>query len=397
MPPRAGKSYIISLFCSWWLGKYPTLSVMRNTGTARLYRKFSYDVRAILKKMEFKTIFPKVTLSSDKQNVDGWNTNQSLQVGYFGNGVGGDIIGFGANIAISDDLFKDMGAALSETVRESVDMWKQSAHNSRMETNCPEIFIGTRWSKLDEIGKAIDAGDIDIEVTIPALVDVDGTLKSFCENVKTTDEYMKIKDRTDQMIFDAEYMQQPGELTGTLFPESELHHFAPFDIPAEYKYIAVDPADTGGDNLSAPMLVLYEGRIYVTTTMYTTAGTDVTKPELVERIISNKVNHVEVEGNSGWILFGKAVRASVQERKGNTEVRIIKNTANKQVRILAQSAFIRNHFCFLEEKYRDDQYRKFMKVLCAYMRDGSTKADDAPDSLAMGAVYYLKNFPDIWK
>ena len=35
MPPRAGKSYLISLFCAWWLGKLPEMSVMRNSSTAR--------------------------------------------------------------------------------------------------------------------------------------------------------------------------------------------------------------------------------------------------------------------------------------------------------------------------------------------------------------------------
>src|SRR5674476_169881 len=30
-PPRAGKSYIISLFCAWLIGKYPTDSIMRNS------------------------------------------------------------------------------------------------------------------------------------------------------------------------------------------------------------------------------------------------------------------------------------------------------------------------------------------------------------------------------
>src|SRR5689334_6383852 len=49
MPPRSGKSYLGSLFCAWTLGKNPTESVMRNTCTARLYEKFSYDTRAIVR------------------------------------------------------------------------------------------------------------------------------------------------------------------------------------------------------------------------------------------------------------------------------------------------------------------------------------------------------------
>ena len=89
MPPRAGKSYITSLFCAWTLGRNPTESVMRNTCTATLFIKFSYDVRAILKTEQFQQVFPSVRLSDDKKNLGGWNTNTSKMVGYFGAGVGG--------------------------------------------------------------------------------------------------------------------------------------------------------------------------------------------------------------------------------------------------------------------------------------------------------------------
>ena len=48
LPPRAAKSYITTMFCAWTLGRNPTESIMRNTCTATLYLKFSYDVRNLL-------------------------------------------------------------------------------------------------------------------------------------------------------------------------------------------------------------------------------------------------------------------------------------------------------------------------------------------------------------
>ena len=76
---------------------------MRNACTATLYLKFSYDVRNIVKSDKFKEVFPSVQLSDDKANLQGWNTNYAKQVSYFGAGVGGTIIGFGAdNIAVTD-------------------------------------------------------------------------------------------------------------------------------------------------------------------------------------------------------------------------------------------------------------------------------------------------------
>ena len=137
MPPRAGKSYITTLFCAWVLGRNPSESVMRNTCTATLYLKFSYDVRNVLKTNKFKAVFKSVTLSDDKANLLGWNTNESRQVGYFGAGVGGTIIGFGATkLAITDDLYRGLEDALSDTTNDKIITWKEATHDSRLERNC---------------------------------------------------------------------------------------------------------------------------------------------------------------------------------------------------------------------------------------------------------------------
>lgn len=418
MPPRAGKSYITSLFCAWWLGKFPALSVMRNCCTSTLYVKFSYDVRAIIKDPRYQKIFPSAKLSADKQNIDGWNLTTAKQVSYFGAGVGGTIIGFGANLALYDDLYKDISAARSETVLESTDMWKQSAHNSRMEKNCPEIGIGTRWSQRDEIGKANEAGKIDIEISIPALaVGEDGQLESFCEDVKSTEEYLKIKEDTDEEIWEAEYMQNPIEIKGLLFPKSQLKFYDPEHLErmiaqkkklegeydgAGYKYQHIDPADTGGDFLSAPVCNLLDKAIYVSDVVFNTDGTDVTIPTLVELICNQKLNAVEIEGNSGWRLFGVEVRNKVTEEppagRGyeDCEIRIIKNSTNKETRILAESAFIKNHFYFRSDYEKVPEYRMFIKKLTSYMREGKNQEDGAPDSLAGCAKHFKTRFSHLW-
>ena len=394
MPPRAGKSYVTSLFCAWWLGRNPELCVMRNTVTSALYRKFSYDVRNIIRSKRYQNVFPKIRLAEDKQNIDGWSLTSSKQGAYFGGGVGTNIIGFGANLAITDDLYSGFEQALSEVYNDKVMQWKQGSHDSRKEKGCPEIFIGTRWSKNDVIGQAQTSGDIDVQITIPALVEG----KSFCEDVKTTEEYLKIKDEVDETIWEAEYMQEPIEAKGLLFPMSELKTFAPGDLPGqpEFKYLGIDPADSGHDDTSAPQCDLYGNGIYVTGVLYNNHGTDVNIPALVESIVSRKTNACEIEGVSAWILFAKDVRNKVQERYQDCDIRIIKNTTNKNVRILAQSAFIKNHFYFLKEEFWTPEYRKFMKVLTSYLREGGSKKDDAPDSLAMAAAYFVRNFNHLW-
>lgn len=392
MPPRAGKSYLTSLFCSWWLGNNPELAVMRNTVTSTLYRKFSYDVRNIIRSPKYQNVFPQIKLSDDKQNIDGWSLTTSKQGAYFGGGVGTNIIGFGANLAITDDLYSGFEQALSEVYSEKVLQWKQGSHDSRKEKNCPEIYIGTRWSKNDVIGKVIESGDIDVQITIPALIDG----KSFCEDVKTTEEYLKIKSEVDDTIWESEYQQEPIEAKGLLFPKSELKFYDDVDLSkAEYKFMYVDPADEGGDYNSAPICYLIGDRVYVPGVLFNKNGTDQNIPDLVERICSDKIEAVEVEGNSAWILFGKDLRAKVQDRF-EAEIRVIKNTTNKQTRIIAQSAFIKNHFYFWSGYESDPQYRQFIKNLTSYLREGKSLHDDAPDSMAGCAQHFKNRFAHLW-
>jgi hypothetical protein len=398
MPPRAGKSYITSLFCAWWLGKFPQLTVMRNACTSRLYEKFSRDVRAIVQKPTFRAVFPGVALDPGIQSVEGWALQNSRQnMSYFGAGTGGTIIGFGANLAVSDDLYKSFADALSPRVNETTHEWKDGAHDSRKEKNCPEIYIGTRWLKRDIIGVALDRGRIDRHVKIPAMVDGE----TFCADVNSTKYYLQTKEDVDAVIWEAEYMQEPGDLIGALFPLSELKFFnsETVDLAAlcEHKLVYVDPADEGGDNLAAPLGYLVGDRIYIPRAICNNFGTAVNELACADLINSEKAHAVRMEGNSAWKLFAKDVKKHVLEKNPDCDFRVLINSRHKGTRILAQSGFIKNRFIFDANYAKDQDYNRFIKVLTSYMRDGGdNQADDPADALAGMAEYYRKTFPDIF-
>ena len=63
MPPRAGKSYISSLFIAWMYGHFPEESVMRNCCSDTLYNKLSYDTRDVVKSRRFKEILQTQSLA----------------------------------------------------------------------------------------------------------------------------------------------------------------------------------------------------------------------------------------------------------------------------------------------------------------------------------------------
>jgi len=380
MPPRSGKSYITSLFAAFWLAQFPELSVMRNSCTSSLYQKFSYDTREIIRSVKFKEVFPEIQLQSDRQNLDGWSLSTSKQVGYFGAGVGGTIIGFGANIAITDDLYKSMQDALSSNTNKFVKLWKESAHDSRKEKNCPEIFIGTRWTKDDIIGEATDKKHFHKAISIPALIDG----KSFCEDVKSTAEYLQIKERISKSTWEAEYMQNPLGLEGLLMPLESLRWGSLQTIQPDFNLSVGDPADQGGDKYSMPFVsvLAQDGQIacYVRDVIHSTAGIEANTSRIIDKAQQNKTEQVFIESNG----VGLAAVLMLKKQIGqHVKITAFPSTVNKDVRILSHYEFVQRYFIFDRAKYdNDNEYRAFVSDLCSYTTEGDNKhRKDAIDVL----------------
>ena len=387
MPPRAGKSYITTLYSAWALGKSPQESIMRNTCTATLYLKFSYDVRNVVKTEKFQKVFPNVKLSDDKANLQGWNTNQSKQVGYFGAGVGGTIIGFGATkLAITDDLYRGLEDALSDTTNYKILQWKEATHDSRLERTCSRIDIGTRWSIKDVIGQNMDANRYDLSIVIPAL---DSEGKSFCEDVMSTDQYEDIRGRINPDIWSAEYMQEPVDLKGRLF--SGLNKVQTIDKTKIEGYVGyIDVSDQGADFTAMAIGGIIGNQVYIVDYVFTQANTDITLPLCAEKLNQWGVKYCRVESNSMGAMFSRHL-----QKLTKTQILQVNNTTNKITRIIMESAFIINSFHFLEVNSID--YHQFINNVESFSKEGKNKHDDAPDCLA-GLSMFLKGlFPKLFQ
>jgi predicted phage terminase large subunit-like protein len=387
MPPRAGKSYITSLFCAWRLGRNPTTSVMRNTCTATLYLKFSYDVRAIIKSEKFQEIFPDIKLSDDKKNLQGWNLQQSKQVGYFGAGVGGTIIGFGTTLGITDDLYRGIEDAMSDTTNERIIQWKQATHDSRFESGCSRIDIGTRWSLKDVIGQNTEQGIYDQTIVIRALNDKG---ESFCDEVMTSEEYQAKKKHTAPEIWSAEYMQEPVDVGGRLFSDMK------YIDPEEYNEISqakgvdgsiayIDVADQGKDYTAMAIISVVGGQFYLVDYIYNRENTDITIPLCAGMLEKYKVSYCRVESNSMGAMFSRHL-----QRITSSKILQVQNTTNKDTRIIMQSAWLQNMVTYLRRDTRDCNL--FIESVLSYSKDGKNKNDDAPDCLAGLSIFTQSMF-----
>lgn len=384
MPPRAGKSYITSLFCAWVLGRNPEESVMRNTCTASLYLKFSYDVRDIFKSEKFMQVFPLVHLSVDKANLNGWNTNRSKQVGYFGAGVGGTIIGYGASkIAVTDDLYRGLEDALSDTINDRVHQWKEATHDSRFETGCARIDIGTRWSVQDVIGQQMEQGIYDKSLVIPAMNEEN---RSFCEAVMTTDEYKEKKKRTEESIWLAEYMQTPVDLKGRLFNDLQYIDKLPDSMEGYIGYC--DVADQGADYTACAILGVKGNEFYLVDYVFNKANTDITIPLVASLLNKYSVSYCRVESNSMGAMFSRYLQKEVK-----TMILQVQNTTKKETRILMQSAWIQQRIKFYHTG--TNECEQFLQNVLSFSKEGKNKNDDAPDCLAGLSMFAQSMFKSI--
>ena len=358
---------------------------MRNACTATLYLKFSYDVRNIVKSDKFKQVFPNVQLSEDKANLQGWNTNSAKQVSYFGAGVGGTIIGFGAdNIAVTDDLYTGLEQALSDTQNERIIQWKEATHDSRFESGCKRIDIGTRWSLNDVIGRQMNDGMYDKSIVIPALIDG----RSFCESVMTTDEYLDKKKRTEPSIWEAEYMQSPVDIQGRLFNDLKTIPLTDFNSIKDKVQGCIaycDVADAGADFTAFAVMAVVDNEFYLVDYVFNKSNTDITMPLIAEKCAKWNVTYCRVESNSMGAMFARGL-----QKITNSRILPVHNSVNKITRIIMQSVWIQQRITFVNNGTPECEL--FIQNVLHFSKEGKNKNDDAPDCLAGLSIFAQSMF-----
>jgi predicted phage terminase large subunit-like protein len=393
-PPRIGKSYLISLWCAWELGNKPTGCIMRNSCSDTLAEDFSYDIRGwIAGSIKYKQIFPNMELSKDKHRIDNWAVTLADKNSYFCAGVGGTIIGKGCNLAaIIDDSIKNVDEALSEPVLEKKWKWYTAIHKSRLESGCPEIFINTRWSRRDIFGRLDARGFFNPEnrgmkIIIAAL---DDNGESFCPDVKTTKELLEVKNMTDEMIWQAEWQQNPIEAEGILLPIEQLKRFTLDELLAnkETREVKapdairgrVDTAEEGTDYFCSVVAFIYGQKIYIVDVIFTQEGTEITEPKLAQQLIDWHVEVTTVESNFGGKSFARGVKKILVEKDNRCLVKTKVTTRNKETRILMKAAYIKEYFIFRSDYKAGSEYDRFMQSLTNYMKAGNNVHDDANDT-----------------
>jgi predicted phage terminase large subunit-like protein len=150
LPPRSTKSVICSkLFPAWYIGRHPSHEIMSVSHSHALASDFGRSVRDLVNSEDFDKMFHNVRLRADVKAAGRWQTNKGGA--YYAAGVGSQIAGRGANIALLDDVMSEEDA-VSETGRKSIKEWYPSGLRTRVMPNGSIIIINTRYHFDDICG-----------------------------------------------------------------------------------------------------------------------------------------------------------------------------------------------------------------------------------------------------
>ena len=158
MPPRHGKSTLTSnFFPPWLLGHHPDWEIIAASHTQSLALKFSGFIRDMLRDPAYTATFPNTLLNPESQSKEAWDTTK--RGGYLAAGVGTGITGRGAHVLIIDDPVKDMEAADSVTIRDSIWEWYASTAYTRLAPGGGVLGILTLWNEDDWGSRIIEISD----------------------------------------------------------------------------------------------------------------------------------------------------------------------------------------------------------------------------------------------
>ena len=152
-PPRHGKSTITSLyFPAFFLGTNPSKSVILVSYADEFAAEWGRKVRDTID--EHGQRLYGIKIRQDSKSADRWQIAQHGG-GMKTVGIGGGLLGRGADLAVLDDV-QQQEDAFSETIREKAWAWFTGTMLTRLNAGGRIVVIMQRWHELDLVGKILD-------------------------------------------------------------------------------------------------------------------------------------------------------------------------------------------------------------------------------------------------
>ena len=401
LPPGCGKTTIAIFYLTWLAGKIPDKPMLTGSHSNAFIRGV-YDecLRLFDKDGEYlwHDVFPNVSVCNTNAKdcrIDLGKRKRFETLEFTSIGSGNAGLYRAATLLYCDDLVSGIEVALSkERLDKLWELYSTDLRQRKIGDKCKELHIATRWSVHDVIGRLEqNYGDSDRArfIVVPAMDENDESNFDYAYGVGfNTEFYREQRDIMDEVSWKALYMNQPIEREGLLYVADELRRF--YELPKEAPDAIIgvcDTKDKGKDYAFLPAAWVYGEDYYINDCVCDNGLPNVVDARLTEILVRDKVNACRFESNSAGRRVAEKIQQDVKSRGGITHITTKFTTANKETKIIVNSAWVKEHCLFLDESMykRNSDYGRMMEMLCSYTVAGKNKHDDVPDGMAMLAEF----------
>lgn len=399
LPPGVGKSTLALFFITWLGGRHPELPILTGSHNGEFIRG-AYDevLRMIDPQGEYlyNVVFPKAKVyNTNAKNcridLEKGKRFETFQFTTIGSGNAG--LYRAMQLLYCDDLIPGIEVAMSKDRLDNT--WREYTADLRQRkqgARCKELHIATRWSVHDVIGRLERNSNNSSRarfLSVPAL-DAEGKSNfDYPYNLGfTTAMFEEQKRILDDATWRAVYMNEPIEREGQLYAVDELRRFTDLpDLEPDAILGLCDAKDTGTDYCVLPIGYVYGSDIYIYDCVCDNGKPEIVDGKIAACLLRNNTQMAQFESNN----VGGKVAEKIQLRLRNAGARCHITTkfskSNKEMRIISNSPYVKEHFLFLTDSAASVEYRRMLNMLCTYTMYGRNKHDDVPDAFAMFAEY----------
>lgn len=407
MPAGTGKTSCGEFFLSYVMGLQPNKPNLMSSHSGHMTRMFYDAVLNIIQSKEYcwRDVFPKVKFESTNAqaetiNLGRWQPFKTLTCRPIRASLTG--VTRCEGYLYVDDLVSGIEEALSKERLDKLYGEYTTDLKSRKKKKAKEIHIATRWSVHDVIGRIERQYENTDRVRFIAIPDIDPVTGEsnfdYKYDVGFDTKYFKDMEASmDEISYRCMFKSDPIEREGLLYHPEELRRYLgglPVDNDGNPKesdaILAIcDTKDTGTDYNCLLVFYQYGDRHYLEDVVFKNIDPATLDELNSNMLVKHHVQQAQFESNKEGSRTANEVERLVKEKGGTCHITKKYTTQNKETKIIVNSAWVKEHVYFkdVSEYEPRSDYGVFMSQLCSYTQMGKNAHDDAPDTVAMYALF----------
>ena len=259
LPPRAGKSTLVSQHTPLWLlRRHPEWKVVMTSYDGSLTASWARSVRRIVEDNPDLGI----ALAPDGGAYSKWDTVEGG--GVYTTSVRGALTGRGARVMIIDDPVRDFVESHSQVMRQNLWDWWLSVAQTRLEPPYLVLVVMTRWHENDFVGRIFspdhEGNPKEWErLSIPAIAEADDLigrnegeplLSPILDETPRAalERWEDTRRAVGTYTFSAMYQQRPAPARGAIFDAGwwRFWTFDPGKATEDGRVVHLDPSSLTG-------------------------------------------------------------------------------------------------------------------------------------------------------